>query len=71
MALQVILIEDSFNILSELHSLFTLSDTLSDVNECIDPSSCGSNSLCINLNGTFECQCDSLYQMVGDKCESK
>lgn len=29
-----------------------------DVDECVDPSICGPNSLCLNVMGSFLCLCD-------------
>lgn len=42
-----------------------------DINECADPSvsMCGSNSVCVNANGSFACEC--LLGFEGDTCSGK
>lgn len=41
----------------------------SDVNECTDViASCGLGAECINLNGSFDCQCLEGFQKIGDNC---
>jgi hypothetical protein len=39
---------------------------LSDFNECLIAGSC--DQLCINKEGTFDCQCVSGYKKSGHRC---
>lgn len=45
--------------------------SLSDINECADPSlnDCDPNAKCYNLEGTFECRCKRGYRGDGKICE--
>ncbi|XP_053387799.1 multiple epidermal growth factor-like domains protein 10 isoform X1 [Mercenaria mercenaria] len=38
-----------------------------DINECANKSVCPENSLCVNLNGSFDCNCDRGYVKTDDK----
>ena len=43
---------------------------LTDVDECDDNNNggCTSNSNCVNMLGTFECQCERGYEMMNGNC---
>ena len=40
----------------------------SDTNECSNPTSCGANSKCVNLPGTYRCDCNSGYILKSGQC---
>ena len=41
-----------------------------DINECIDPSSCGQWGTCANLEGSYSCECPDGFSLNEDKiCE--
>ena len=42
--------------------------TCADINECKSKKTCGPRADCINLPGTFECQCLAGLVMNGKKC---
>ena len=42
--------------------------TQSDINECSNPTSCGTNSQCVNLPGTYRCDCNSGYTLRSGQC---
>ena len=39
-----------------------------DINECSDPSRCFKNSNCVNLPGSYRCDCNSGYTLKGGQC---
>lgn len=42
---------------------------ITDINECTDGSAdCGPGAECINLNGSFACQCRAGFQEAGNNC---
>lgn len=42
---------------------------ITDINECTDGSAdCRSGAECINLNGSFACQCRAGFQEAGNNC---
>ena len=42
---------------------------ISDVDECsVDIAACGTGSECVNLNGTFSCQCLVGFEKTGSNC---
>ena len=42
----------------------------SDVNECIEPSTCGQWGTCVNLEGSYSCECPDGFKLNEDKiCE--
>lgn len=53
-----ILIELFHHNLNHNHEYFFFSD----INECVNPGSCGINANCINLPGNFTCQCQEGYE---------
>ena len=34
-----------------------------DIDECQEPNICGDNSICNNLNGSYDCKCINGYEM--------
>ncbi|XP_034043315.1 low-density lipoprotein receptor 2 isoform X2 [Thalassophryne amazonica] len=53
---------------------FSLKDdkkTCEDINECLNPDIC--NQVCINLNGTYKCECEEGYtlDLVSEACKAK
>ena len=43
--------------------------SITDRNECTDGSAdCGPGAECINLNGSFACQCRAGFQEAGNNC---
>ena len=41
-----------------------------DVNECLNPTICKNGSTCINLIGSYECDCGIGYEYVNETCQS-
>lgn len=35
----------------------------SDIDECLDPTSCPDNATCFNTDGSFECVCDPGFML--------
>ena len=43
-----------------------------DVDECLQPDTCPSNSVCTNLIGSFSCSCiDNGFEYNGNSCVGK
>ena len=43
-----------------------------DVDECLEPDTCPSNSVCTNSNGSFSCSCiDNGFEYNGLNCVGK
>lgn len=42
-----------------------------DINECEIPGSCPATASCINLIGSFSCECKSGYKYQNNICEGK
>lgn len=43
--------------------------SITDINECTGGSAdCGPGAECINLNGSFACQCRAGFQEAGNNC---
>jgi len=42
-----------------------------DINECSNSASCGANSQCVNLPGTYGCDCNSGYTLRSGRCTGK
>ena len=41
-----------------------------DINECIEETDdCSENAICINNQGSYECQCNSGYEGDGKTCD--
>lgn len=44
---------------------------LSDINECLNSTTCSKNGLCTNLPGSFKCACKSGFTGDGFQCTGK
>ena len=42
-----------------------------DINECSNPSRCGTNSRCVNLPGSYRCNCNSGYTLRRGRCTGR
>ena len=52
--------------------IYYLLFTILDINECTDGTAdCGHGTECINLNGSFACQCQAGFLKIGDNCTGK
>ncbi|XP_010614179.1 EGF-containing fibulin-like extracellular matrix protein 1 isoform X4 [Fukomys damarensis] len=57
------------NFKTELEMRFSGSACLSDIDECTAGThNCGAEQVCINLRGSFRCQCPAGYQKRGEQC---
>ena len=44
---------------------------LSDIDECKKNNDCPGNSACVNMPGSYKCQCNVGYHAVKGKCTGK
>ena len=57
---------------SLMHLITEFSLFFTDINECDDnDGGCTSNSNCVNILGSFECQCQRGYEMMEGECRGK
>lgn len=46
--------------------------TLSDIDECaLEIDNCDSNAICLNTEGSYECECNVGYRGNGRRCRGK